>query len=123
MKHPTLPALTALGFAVTAALTGCIGPADVAKQTPEPTINPEAPPAVNECIDGSATLLASEDGSAISLPGGCETVYVVASDQTIELGPTTTLIFEGTGNTVTVTGGSPSVGGTVEGDGNTVTTR
>lgn len=123
MKHLELPALTVIGFAVTAALAGCSGPTADADRKPEPTASAEAPPAVNECIDGAATLLASQDGSGISLPDGCETVYVVASDQTIELGPTATLIFEGTGNTVTVTGAAPTVGGTTEGDGNSVTVR
>lgn len=123
MKHFELPALALLGIAVTTALAGCSSPTDDTTSKPTPTASAEAPPAINECIDGSATLLASEDGSGISLPDGCETVYVVASDQTIELGPTTTLIFEGTGNTVTVAGTAPTVGGTVDGDGNSVTVR
>lgn len=122
MKKSFLP-LT--GIALLAALTGCTTASDDAK----PTTSPEASasgesadaPVTGECVDGQALITAADvvDGAA-ALPDGCETVFVLTENATIDLGPTTKLVFEGTGNTVTHDGDAPEV---VGGDGNTVTAK
>ncbi|MBD8585903.1 hypothetical protein IFT90_15205 [Frigoribacterium sp. CFBP 8766] len=90
--------------------------------TPSATAEADGAPVVNECVDGQAVLSGAEKD--ISLPDGCDTVYVVTSDATVDLGgPVAKLFFEGTGNTVTYTGDAPEIGGTTDGDGNTTTAR
>ena len=89
--------------------------------TPSATAGADAAPVINECIDGEAVISGADKN--VSLPDGCETVYIVTSDATVDLGPVTKLFFEGTGNTVTYTGDAPEIGGTTDGDGNTATAR
>ncbi|NIJ05829.1 hypothetical protein [Frigoribacterium faeni] len=113
------------GIALVAALAGCTNAADDATATASPTASSsaaandtEAPP-TGTCTDGQALITGNEveDGKA-TLPDGCENVYVLVDDTTIEIGPTTKLAFEGTGNTVTYTGDAPEILG---GENNTVT--
>jgi glucose/arabinose dehydrogenase len=112
------------GIAVVAALAGCTNAADDATATSSPTASSaaaadtEAPP-TGTCTDGQALITGNEvkDGKA-TLPDGCENVYVLVDDTTIEIGPTTKLAFEGIGNTVTYTGDAPEILG---GENNTVT--
>lgn len=124
MKNLKLPAVVLASVALTAVLAGCTatGAATDAKSSDKPagSQTTQDAPKVNECIDGAATILAGEDHAPISLPDGCETVYVVASNLTVDLGPTANLIFEGTGNAVTYTGEAPTISGVTEGDGNSV---
>jgi len=89
--------------------------------TPSATPDADAAPVINECIDGEAVISGADKN--VSLPDGCETVYIVTSDATVDLGPVTKLFFEGTGNTVTYQGDAPEIGGTTDGDGNTATAR
>lgn len=124
MKKSALP-LT--GIALLAALTGCTTASDDAKPTTTPEASAEASaesadaPVTGDCVDGQALITAADvvDGAA-ALPDGCETVFVLTEGASIDLGPTTKLVFEGTGNTVTHDGDAPEI---VGGDGNTVTAK
>ncbi|BDZ48202.1 hypothetical protein GCM10025867_04430 [Frondihabitans sucicola] len=121
-KTPLLAAV--LGATVIAALAGCTSSATTtADKTPKPTptssaTTDAAAPVVNKCVDGQALLT----GTATSndLASGCDTVYVLMNDATIDLGPTKKLVFEGTGNKVTHTGEKPEI---VGGEKNTVTAK
>ncbi|NIJ05826.1 hypothetical protein [Frigoribacterium faeni] len=136
MKKLLLPLA---GIALVAALAGCTNAADDATATKSPSASSsaaaptdgatadgdaaaadstEAPP-TGTCTDGQALITGNEveDGKA-TLPDGCENVYVLVDDTTIEIGPTTKLAFEGIGNTVTYTGDAPEILG---GENNTVT--
>ncbi|WP_209559595.1 DUF3060 domain-containing protein [Frigoribacterium sp. PvP032] len=118
-------------LALVAGLAACTS--SDADTTPTPSTTPSATaeadasadaaddgaPTVNECVDGQAVISGGE--KTVSLPDGCDTVYIVTSDATVDLGPVTKLFFEGTGNTVTYTGDAPEIGGTTDGDGNTAT--
>lgn len=127
MKKLLLP-LT--GIALVAALAGCTSTGD-GKPTTSPSASASASadadaaatdadaPPTGQCVDGQALITGKEtaDGKA-SLPDGCATVFVLVDNTAIDLGPTTKLVFEGTGNTATYTGDAPEV---VGGENNTVT--
>ena len=125
MQHRTL-LVTATACALSlVALTGCTSDDDATAPAPSstttvPATDPDADPAlVGECVDGQAIVSGSATDAPFTLADGCDTVYVLTSGATLDLGPTQHLVFEGTGNTVTVTG-DPEVAG---GDENSVTTR
>ncbi|WIB26927.1 hypothetical protein [Curtobacterium sp. MCSS17_015] len=101
-----IAALSAVTAALALLVTGCTGSAPDAKQTP--TAGPSSAAAqeetYNECIDGRATVLASdvERGGEITL-GDCDEVSVVgaaAAGSSIELGAVKLLVIEADGATV-----------------------
>jgi hypothetical protein len=128
MKRKTVLTI-ALGTALVAALTGCSGganPDKTSSPTPTPTKTSAANETVyNECIDGLATIDASDataekplsvgdcthvsvlgaaqDGSTITL-GAVEDLLVEASGATIEVKSAKSITVPGSDNTVTYSG-------------------
>jgi len=128
MKRKTV-ATVALGAALAAALTGCSGgatPDKTSSPTPSPTKTSAANETVyNECIDGLATIDASDataekpltvgdcthvsvlgaakDGSTITL-GAVEDLLVEASGATIDVKSAKSITVPGSDNTVKYSG-------------------
>jgi hypothetical protein len=128
MKRKTVLTI-ALGTALVAALTGCshgANPDKTSSPTPAPTKTSAANETVyNECIDGLATIDASdataekpltvgdcthvsvlgaaEDGSTITL-GAVEDLLVEASGATIDVKSAKSITVPGSDNTVTYSG-------------------
>jgi hypothetical protein len=128
MKRTTVLTI-ALGTALVAALTGCshgANPDKTSSPTPAPTKTSAANETVyNECIDGLATIDATDatakkplalgdcthvsvlgagaDGSTITL-GAVEDLLVEASGATIEVASAKSITVPGSDNTVTYSG-------------------
>lgn len=103
MKRTTIAAGVSAA-ALATLLAGCSGAetsTDAATSTPSTTASATstATPVLNVCEDGQITVTDAPKAEK-ALAKGCDKVFLLTSEAQVTLGPTTTLVIEGSDNTV-----------------------